>query len=146
MKYVFAAIAFLVFACNDTGKNSATTAQKSTEDSLYDAVMEGHDVGMAKMSKLKRALSQVQQKLDSLVRLPANSFDKEYQQSLVDLQEDLNYAEYGMNTWMEEFKLDSAKNNPELRIKYLQSEKDKVVKVRDNILNGLARADSLLNK
>src|ERR1700754_2546902 len=136
MKYLFVAIAFVAFACNE-GANSGATAQKTLEDSLYKGVMEGHDIGMAKMSKLKRALSQVQQKLDSLVKLPDNKLDKEYQQSLIDLQEDLNYAEFGMNTWMEEFELDSAKDNPEVRIKYLESERDKVTKVRDNILNGL---------
>lgn len=146
MKYIIIVIALFVFACNDAGNNNGATAQKSTEDSLYKAVMEGHDIGMAKMSKLKRALSQVKQSLDSLVKLPADKLDKEYQQSLIDLQEDLNYAEYGMNTWMEEFVLDSAKDNPDVRIKYLQSEKDKVTKVRDNILSGLQRADSLLKK
>lgn len=145
MKYLLITIAFFAFACKDAATTGAT-AQQSAEDSLYKAVMAGHDIGMAKMSKLKRALSQVQQKLDSLVRLPAKSIDKEYQQSLIDLQEDLNYAEFGMNTWMEEFELDSAKDNLEVRIKYLESEKDKVTKVRDNILNGLQRADSLLKK
>ena len=64
----------------------------------------------------------------------------------MDIQEDLNYAEYGMNTWMEAFNPDSAKENMEARIKYLASEKDKVDKVKESILSSLQRADSLFKK
>ena len=51
-----------------------------------------------------------------------------------------------MNHWMENFKLDSAKDNPELRIKYLQGEKATVTVVRDKILSSIQRADSILAK
>jgi hypothetical protein len=149
-KLLLIVLSLFVFACNDAATDKATdtnaAAQKSPEDSLYDAVMEGHDTGMAKMGKLKRTLNQIQHQLDSMVKLPSAKIDANYQQALIDLQEDLNYAEFGMNTWMEEFKIDSANDNKEVRIKYLQSEKEKVTKVRDNILNGLQRADSLLKK
>jgi hypothetical protein len=146
-------VIFAAIACNGSesseshdARKAAETAPKTLEDSLYEAVEEGHDIGMAKYGKLKRALTEIQHALDSLNKLPAKKLDKEYQQSLIDLQEDLNYAQYGMDTWMTEFKADSLKDNKELRIKYLQSEKDKVTKVRDNILNGLQRADSLLKR
>lgn len=151
MKFIIVLIAIIAFACNNSAEHNhnsreAASGPKTLEDSLYAAVMEGHDIGMAKMGKVKGALKEVQKALDSLNKLPGAKPDKDYQQSLIDLQEDLNYAEFGMNTWMEEFEMDSAKDNPELRVKYLQSEKDKVTKVRDNILNGLQRADSLLKK
>lgn len=149
IKIVLVAITFIALACNNSASDADKAKEKTAktqEDSLFHDVMEGHDIGMAKLGKLKRAIAQTQQSLDSLNKLPAAKLDKQYQQALLDLQEDLNYAEFGMNTWMEEFVLDSAQDNAELRIKYLQSEKDKVTKVRDNILNGLQRADSLLKK
>jgi len=70
--------------------------------------------------------------------------DLNYQQSIKDLHEDLNYADYGMNTWMQEFKADTLQDNKESRIKYLESEKEKVNKIKEAILSGLKRADSLL--
>jgi hypothetical protein len=149
-RLLFIAISILVFACNDAenshnAREAAAATPKSPGDSLYEVVDKLHIEGMAKTGKLRSALEQVQKKLDSLVKLPSKKVDKEYRQSLIDLQEDLSYADYAMFTWMNEFK-DSIKDNTELRIKYLQSEKEKVTKVRDNILNGLQRADSLLKK
>ena len=106
--------------------------------------MDGHNIGMARYNSLKKAIAKTKQQLDSLNKLSKNKIDPNYQQALTDLQEDLNYADYAMNKWMDEFKYDSAKGNAELRIRYLESEKDKVNKVKDAILNGLKLADSLL--
>jgi hypothetical protein len=129
-----------------TRKDGYTTELKTKEDSLYHDVMQGHDIGMAKMGKLRKYLGQIQFSLDSLQKLPPKSIDTKYQQALVDLQEDLNYADYSMNTWMEEFKVDSGTGNADLRVKYLQHEKEKVTLVKDRILTGLQRADSLFKK
>jgi hypothetical protein len=135
----------ITIACNDTG-SKASNDLKAQEDSLWKDVEDGHNVGMGKMSKIARSITQVQQSLDSLNKLPSKKIDTVYRQQLLSLKEELTYADMSMNSWMNEFKYDSAKDNPELRIKYLQSEKDKVTKVRDNILNGLQKADSLLKK
>ena len=64
----------------------------------------------------------------------------------MDVQEDLNYAEYSMNTWMEEFNVDSARDNSEVRRTYLKSEQEKVDKVKNAILESLRVADSLFKK
>jgi hypothetical protein len=119
---------------------------KTREDSLFHDVMEGHDMGMARMGKISRYLSQVQKALDSLNKLPASKVDTKYQQFLIDLQKELNYADYGMNTWMEEFKVDSAKGEKEKRIQYLEAEKVKIQKVKESIIGSLKRADSLFGK
>jgi hypothetical protein len=144
---------FLWMACNDAPpsdtakrKDGFSQAPQTKEDSLYHDVMEGHDVGMAKMGNLRGYLKQVQQALDSVNKLPRAKQDEQYQQRLMDVQEDLNYAEYGMNTWMEEFKIDSGKGDPAVRLRYLEAEKEKVTKVKENILGSLSRADSLLRK
>ncbi len=119
---------------------------KTREDSLFHDVMEGHDMGMARMGKISRYLSQVQKTLDSLNKLPDSKVDTKYQQFLIDLQKELNYADYGMNTWMEEFKVDSAKGEKEKRIQYLEAEKVKIQKVKESIIGSLKRADSLFGK
>ena len=119
---------------------------KNREDSLFHDVMEGHDMGMARMGKISRYLSQVQKTLDSLNKLPDSKVDTKYQQFLIDLQKELNYADYGMNTWMEEFKVDSAKGDKEKRIQYLEAEKVKIQKVKESIIGSLKRADSLFGK
>lgn len=139
-------------SCKDTSsepperRDGYTVVLKTREDSLYHEVMQGHDIGMAKMGKLKRHLKEIQQELDSLNKLPATKIDEDYQQTLIDLQEELNYADYSMFTWMGEFKADSAKDDKAKRLAYLESEKIKVEKVKEYILTGLQRADSLLKK
>ncbi|MBC7826409.1 MAG: hypothetical protein H7122_01585 [Chitinophagaceae bacterium] len=142
-------LVLFICACNDTSpeqvdrKDGFTPLLKTTEDSLYHDVMEGHDIGMAKMSTLRGNLKRVQRELDSVQKLPVQKIDSPYMRALLDLQEELNYADHAMFTWMGEFKVDSASSNKDKRIKYLESEKAKVEKVRDNILNSLQRADSL---
>lgn len=147
---VIISIVFVCISCNQTEepirKDGFSEVPKTKEDSLYKEVMDGHNIGMARIGRVKKAITETQQQLDSLNKLSKNKIDPNHQQALIDLQEDLNYADYAMFKWMEEFKIDSAKGNVELRIRYLESEKDKVNKVKDAILNALKRADSLLKK
>lgn len=141
----------LIFtACNDSGEKAETTEEQplSAADQLMNEVMEGHDAVMPKMGKVRGAQKQAQQVLDSLSQLPAKA-----QQAVADLKSrleslvnDLNYADYAMDRWMTEFNMDSAKDNMEQRIKYLTDEKMKVDKVKEAIINSLAKADSLLKK
>ncbi len=149
MKPLLALIFILtIIACNQeekpTRQDGFSEVPKTKEDSLYKEVMKGHNIGMARIGRVKNAIKKTQQQLDSLNKLSKNKIDPKHQQALIDLQEDLNYADYAMFKWMDEFENDSAKGNAELRIRYLESEKDKVNKVKDAILNGLKLADSLL--
>jgi hypothetical protein len=127
-------------------KDGFSDSPKNKEDSLFHEVMNGHDIGMARMGRVSKYLARIQHALDSINKLPETKIDADYQQSLIDLQEDLNYAEYGMNTWMDGFKIDSAKGDMEKRIQYLQGEKEKVMKVKEAILGALQRADSIFIK
>ena len=88
----------------------------------------------------------MQQSLDSINTLPAQKVSTQQKQALLELQEELSYADNAMFKWMEEFNVDSARDDKNRRIAYLESEKMKVAKVRDNILNSLKKADSLLDK
>lgn len=151
MKRIFFALFVVASACSDqpdetTRKDGFTPVLKNKEDSLYHDVMKGHDIGMAKMSALRKHITKVQQELDSLNKLSKARVDARYRQTLVDLNEDLTYADNAMFTWMDEFEVDSARDNKTQRLAYLESEKVKVEKVRDHILNALQRADSLFKK
>ena len=148
---MFALIIFV--ACNNNSggeekdrKDGFSNSPKNKEDSLFHEVMNGHDIAMPRMDRVSNYLIRIQKALDSINKLPEKNLDTEFQQTLIDLQEDLNYAEYGMNTWMDGFKIDSAKGDNEKRIQYLEGEKEKITKVKDAVLSGLQRADSLFNK
>lgn len=144
IRIVIIAIASLAIACG--GQGNSEVDKKALEDSLFKAVEEGHNVGMAKMAKLRRSMGDVQQKLDSISKIPLAKIDSAYRNSLLSLQEELKDAETHMSLWMNDFKFDSAKDNIDLRIKYLEGEKATVTKVRDKILNGLQHADSILSQ
>src|SRR5687767_1583700 len=127
MKPIFLlAVVLSFFACKNNSSESQertdgyTVVLKTKEDSLYHEVMQGHDIGMARMGKLRKHLRQIQHELDSIAKLPSKKIDQRYQQALIDLQEDLNYADYSMYTWMDEFQADSAKDDKSKRLAYLE--------------------------
>ena len=142
----------LMIACNNQKSHEdhgpKKEAPKNAADSLYNDVMAGHDEVMPKMGKIRGAQKEAQQMLDSVAKLPvkAQAAAAELKSKLESLINDLNYADFAMDKWMVEFNMDSAKDNLEQRVKYLTEEKLKVTKVKEAILGGLARADSLLKK
>lgn len=138
-------------ACNNEKKNDDHSGHgkitpQTQEDSLMADVMDGHNVGMAKYSKLQAMEKKVKASLDSIRKLPAKAQQElaPYKAKLDSAAADLSYAIFAMDKWMEEFDMDSAKNNLEARIRYLLDEKMKVGKVKEAILNSLAKADTLL--
>ena len=122
-------------------KNAYTPVLKDREDSLYHDVMKGHDTAMAKMGKLSGYIKQVDKAIDSL--RSAKKKDTEYLHRLVILKQDLTQADYNMNRWMEEFKADSAQNDKEKRVAYLEKEKDKVNRMKERVLSSILSADSI---
>ena len=151
MKYLVIITLMCILSCDNAGeqsdrKDGYTPQLKTKEDSLYHDVMQAHDVGMAKMGEIRRQQNKVQHELDSLHKLPVGKADESRKRALLNLQEELAYADHAMFEWMQEFNVDSSKDDKQSRIAYLESEKVKVKKVRENILNGLARADSLFGR
>ena len=138
-------LALALISCGGDSSNQKSPESKLA-DSLYKDVMNGHDVGMAKMGRLTRAEQATRRLLDSIKNLPAKAQQaaEPLRIKLDSLQKDLSYAEFAMNKWMEEFNIDSALNQLDQRVEYLKSEKIKVSKVKESILNGLEKADSVL--
>ena len=139
-----------IVACNDAGKEHTGHGKgnepKTQADSLMKDVMDGHNIGMAKMGKLTRAEQTTRRLLDSIAKLPAKARQaaEPLKTKLDSLQKELSYAEFAMNKWMEEFNMDSAISDAKERINYLGAEKLKVTKVKEAILSGLQKADSLI--
>lgn len=133
-------------ACNNSADTKNDTVTKTKADSLLDEVDDGHAVAMGKMGKLNRTEQEVSRLIDSIGKLPAKARDAAapYKAKLESLLEELKTADVNMNQWMESFNMDSALNNTEERIKYLTTEKIKVSKVKDAVVNSLQKADSVL--
>lgn len=130
---------------NDSTERKDGFSQTATtpEDSLFEEVMHAHDSAMPKMGPLKGMSAKFDAKVDSLKNAKSNpALQKEY----AVLSTELKQASDHMNEWMENFVHDSAQNDPQKRIEYLSSEKEKVTKVKDEIFSVLAKADSALKK
>ena len=151
---LFLVYLFLMTGCKNSStekepldrKDGFTETLQTKEDSLFKEIMEGHDYGMARMGKISKYRSQLKKKLDSINLLQIPKIDLQYHKSLIELQKKLDDAEYAMNVWMEEFKIDSAKENKDARLKYLEEEKHKVQLVKEAILRSLQSADSILKR
>jgi paraquat-inducible protein B len=124
---------FLSIACNNSGREE----QNAKADSLLSEVIKGHNVAMARSEKISQAEARVQAAIDSISRLPSD-----IQTNLAGYKIQLD----SMDKWMEEFDMDSAKDDIQKRIEYLESEKIKVLKVRDVMINSLQKADSILRQ
>lgn len=139
-------VLLLLFAsCNNHEKTADNTLEKKA-DSLYDEVMEGHNIGMAKDRAIEKARQLTQRAIDSIGKLPAAAqvAAAGYKTRLDSLLKDLNYAGFAMEKWMNEMNWKPDSMEVEKRINYLTDEKLKVDKVKDAILGSLAKADSLL--
>ena len=141
----------VIMACNnetDSHNHHSGMEPKTHEDSVYKDVMDGHNVVMPKMGKVKGYIALAQQQLDSLQKLPekAKQAAAGYKASLDSLIKDLKEADRSMTVWMDEFVPDSLADELDKRVAYLESEKIKVNIVRDNILGSLEKAEKLLGR
>lgn len=137
---LFTFIGFLwIASCKNEPKS------KSPEDILFKQVMRVHDEVMPKMKKVNEAKQRAQLLLDTLAS-SRQSRDSAYALQLQRLIQELDYASFVMDTWMGEFQIDKDRNNQQLRMKYLESELEKVTVVKTAILNSLSRADSLIRQ
>ncbi len=152
MKNLLPAMLLLIlFGCADKTdtnerKDGFTPVLKTREDSLFHEVMQGHDVGMAKMGKLSRYTRYTRRAIDSLNQLSAGKSDKQLLQKYSAMLEKFVQADDEMSNWMVNFKVDTLKSDVNAREAYLLSEKIKVERVRDLILESERIGDSVFKK
>lgn len=125
-------------------KSKAFDKTNLTEDEkLRNEVMEGHDIGMAKINTLSKTKDQLIKIIDSLDKNKV-TITNDLKASMKKAVADLDDAYKEMFKWMEEYKDDSAKNDLKARLEYLKKEKISVEIVKDKIFSSLAYADSVL--
>ena len=150
MKFVVRfAFVLLVISCNNSNTNTdSTKTTESVSDTLMHDILKQHDAGMAKMNKITETKSRIQQALDSLAKLPTDLQNKsvQYRMELDSVFNRLTFADRHMETWMNEFNMDSLKNNEEEQVKYFESEKTKISQVTAEMIGSLKKADSLLTE
>lgn len=147
----FAALCILASCKNGKdsgGEQKGDPALEEKASQLQKEVLEEHDIAMPKSMKIPDLEKEVSRLLDSVAGLPekAKAAAAPLKEKLEKLKEELSYAGNAMDKWMTEFSLDSFSKDAAKRISYLTDEKLKVSKVKDAILNGLAKADSLLHR
>jgi hypothetical protein len=150
LMYRFYIVCMLVvfIACGDSGEERTdgySNIATSPEDSLMEAVMEAHNVAMAKKGKVTGYLKTADQKIDSVSKIRSGDA-RQTEAAYRDVRSKLKVAEDGMNKWMNEFRADSAQNETDVRISYLTEEKRKMEQIRDQTLEALKQADSVLGK
>jgi hypothetical protein len=140
-------ISILLFACNNSDHTKTETEKKA--DSLYKEVDDLHASSMAKSFQMEDAQKKLQAAIDSISKLPANLKDVStgYKFQLDSLLDRMKYAGFAMEKWMEDFKQpDSVSQDYQKQIEYLASEKLKISRVKEIIMNNIHAADSLLHK
>lgn len=140
---LFTVVLFVTACTNAEKKDNPLKAQA---DSLYKEVIAGHDMAMPKSMRIPKLQKAAQHMIDSIAVLPekARQAAAHLKAKLEELVNELGDADNAMNIWMSEINFDSAINNLEQRIKYFTEEKIKVNKVKEAVLNSIAKADSLL--
>jgi hypothetical protein len=150
LMYRFYIVCMLVvfIACGDSSEERTdgySNVATSPEDSLMEAVMEAHNEAMPKKGKVTGYLKPADQKIDSVSKI-RSSDARQTEAAYRDVRSKLKVAEDGMNKWMNEFRADSAQNETDVRISYLTEEKRKMEQIRDQTLEALKQADSVLGK
>jgi hypothetical protein len=145
--FLLSILVLIIASCNNSAEPAGNAVAKTQADTLFDEVMDGHNVGMAKMGKLTTAEQHATRLLDSIAKLPARAKESAapLKAKLDNLLIDLKEANAAMDKWMNEFEIDSFAKDAKERIKYLTSEKGKVTQVKESILNSLQKADSVLH-
>ena len=119
----------LLISCNSSNTSTPGNNKtvESTSDSLMHEILKQHDIGMAKMNKISSTKNRIQQGLDSVSKLSFDLQNKsvQYRMGLDSVFNWLTFADSHMETWMNEFNMDSLKDDREKQIKYLESEKNK---------------------
>jgi hypothetical protein len=144
----FATFFLALAACNNnqsTLEEVAAVPSKTPEDSLYNLVMDLHDVAMPKMGKLMGYQKTIQQQIDSLQGANASN-NVAAIEKLKQLKMQLANAESQMNEWMAQFEPDPKMPTTEERANYFAAQQVKAKKMRDDIFAALDSAAATLKQ
>jgi hypothetical protein len=135
MKNLFFGIGLLLLAGCAKNKEQAASepVNEDTNQALYNQVMDVHDEVMPQMDNIMKLKRELQEKISAGASLP-----EEQRQALEQKIQQLDSAGRSMMDWMAEFKPEDYQGE-ELR-EYLESEMERVKKVRESMLEAIDQA------
>lgn len=131
---------FALISCGKSGHDhhDHATSEAAEEDSmgvLFDEVMKVHDEAMLKMDEIVKLQRELKDKIASAPELV-----EEKKKEIEDKISQLDSARRGMMDWMHEFHPETDSLDEQAYREYMESEMEKVKKVREDIFDAIARA------
>lgn len=123
---------------------------RSEVDKLRTEVFGIHDEVMPKMDKLmelREAITHEVSLTDSILKIKEDAIVKNKKTEALAIGESLDDADSEMMDWMRNFKDDSVNTlKADMAVNYLKSEKIKIEKVRDKMLESISKAEKFTDK
>lgn len=137
--FVFS-LTLLLISCGKSGHDehhdhAASDPEDDENGALYEEVMKLHDEGMARMDEIYKLKKELTDKIAS-----APDLVEEKRKAIERKISSLDSASRGMMQWMRSFHPETDSLDDEGYRKYLESEMEKVKKVKDDIMDAIARA------
>ena len=141
-------ITALLFSCGSGSQSPAgqnnSSVPKSKSDSMYKAVMDGHDAAMRKMGEIAKYSTLIRQYKDSLQK--SGSKDALKKSALDSALQGLTDADEAMNKWMVAFDPDKAGAAEETRLAFYTSEKEKLTAVETKMDSSIVAAKKITGR
>lgn len=146
LTYIISILALALASCNQSGKHEHHTSDSGNGDNpnaaLYDQVMDIHDEIMPRVEDIYQLKKQLQEKVSSTTNLDANT-KLELEQVIVQLDS----ADHSMMDWMHTFRPLPDSVDQEKARAYLESEIEKIKKVRELMNESIEKAkDAVVKK
>jgi hypothetical protein len=133
-------VVFLLFLVATVA--ACSNEQKEQRDALMAEVMAAHDEVMPKMGELRKTAKDLQAKADSLGALTDQDFAAEIS-TLRRAAKKIEDANEGMMEWMRQFEMPDNEAPIAEVLVYLKEQKEKVDKVKDEMLKSLEEGKAL---
>jgi Mg2+ and Co2+ transporter CorA len=145
LTYIISILAIALASCNQSGKHEHHASEASTGDNpnsaLYDQVMDIHDEIMPRVEDIYQLKKQLQDKIAATTDMAADK-----KQELEQVIAQLDSADRSMMDWMHTFRpLADSADQEKARV-YLESEMEKIKKVKDLMNETIERAKEIGSK
>lgn len=124
----------LSIGCSSSSNEEASSSEI---DALLEEVMDIHDEVMPEMGNIHKLGKDLEKKM-------ADSQDAEANKHIQEVIQRLKASNEGMMTWMKEFKQPKSGDEEAETIAYLKGEKEKVNKVKEDMLGSMELAQQIL--
>lgn len=130
LNYIISILSIGLASCNPSGKQEHHTSDAANGDNpnqtLYDQVMDIHDEIMPRVEEIYQLKKQLQDKITSTIDLAADR-----KEELEQVISQLDSADHSMMDWMHTFRPLSDSVDQEKARAYLESEIEKIKKIKD---------------